>query len=246
MRHWPFRFHLCLSSSAVAHHHFSALHHRDSYTDSGTALAYYRSGDAETRCKSDFYYAQCGLDFHLYLAGNLQGIYDKRIRDERAKKQRLLELDELKTPALHQYYPRIPHPADPDSGRCLARVAFNGNFAPTTARRSGWQARSPSAATPIACFGLSTRCSTWPAWSRAPCRYTKSGGNILPVLVYFIDSFRSMAERRKVRLHFLCSLTELDMDYDPDKVEDIISNLLSNAPSNSRHRRATSIFQQKY
>ncbi len=38
-----------------------------------------------------------------------------------------------------------------------------------------------------------------------------------------------MAERRNIRLHLLTSLPDLNMDFDPDKLEDIVSNLLSNA-----------------
>lgn len=57
----------------------------------------------------------------------------------------------------------------------------------------------------------------------------KIQGNVLPVLHYFTDSFRSMAERRKVRLHFLCSHSDITMNYAPEKLEDIFTNLLSNA-----------------
>lgn len=164
----------------------------------------------------------------IYILLVIFQVFDKRIRDERAKKQRLLELDELKT----RLYTNITHefrtpltlilgaaapaslstgishplPLEGRGGR-LDLIRRNANRLLRLVNQMLNLARLESGAMPV----------------------HKVRGNILPVLVYFIDSFRSMAERRKVRLHFLCSLAELDMDYDPEKMEDIISNLLSNA-----------------
>lgn len=57
----------------------------------------------------------------------------------------------------------------------------------------------------------------------------KFRGDLLALLHYFVDSFQSMANRKNVRLHFLPGMQVLDMDFDPEKLEDILANLLSNA-----------------
>ena len=46
---------------------------------------------------------------------------------------------------------------------------------------------------------------------------------------YLVESFHSMAELKNINLRFTSAADELFMDLDPDKVRDILSNLLSNA-----------------
>ncbi|MCB9048903.1 MAG: response regulator [Lewinellaceae bacterium] len=54
-------------------------------------------------------------------------------------------------------------------------------------------------------------------------------GNIIAYLRYIADSFVPMAHSKGIRIHFLSTLPELEIDYDPDKMLQILSNLLSNA-----------------
>ncbi|MCB9293603.1 MAG: helix-turn-helix domain-containing protein [Lewinellaceae bacterium] len=54
-------------------------------------------------------------------------------------------------------------------------------------------------------------------------------GDIIAYLRYVMESFHSLAESKNIRLRFLSGPKELNMDYDPDKVLNIVSNLLSNA-----------------
>jgi len=53
--------------------------------------------------------------------------------------------------------------------------------------------------------------------------------DILLYLKYLCESFHSYAESKNIRLQFETELKECSMDYDPEKVEQIVSNLLSNA-----------------
>ncbi|MBT8178594.1 MAG: response regulator [Eudoraea sp.] len=46
---------------------------------------------------------------------------------------------------------------------------------------------------------------------------------------YLVESFHSVAELKKIKLRFSTAVEELIMDMDPDKLRDILSNLLSNA-----------------
>jgi signal transduction histidine kinase/DNA-binding response OmpR family regulator/streptogramin lyase len=54
-------------------------------------------------------------------------------------------------------------------------------------------------------------------------------GDVVNYLKYLTESFHSYAESRDIRLHFLTDLQECRMDYDPEKLGNVVSNLLSNA-----------------
>ena len=54
-------------------------------------------------------------------------------------------------------------------------------------------------------------------------------GNIIPYFNYIADSFQPLALSKQLRIHFLSSVSEVEMDYDPDKMLQILSNLISNA-----------------
>lgn len=54
-------------------------------------------------------------------------------------------------------------------------------------------------------------------------------GNIIAYLRYIVESFQSFAESKQIRLHFLDYSKSVEMDYDAEKILQIISNLLSNA-----------------
>jgi signal transduction histidine kinase/DNA-binding response OmpR family regulator len=54
-------------------------------------------------------------------------------------------------------------------------------------------------------------------------------GDVINFLRYIVESFHSLAESQKKQLHFLSELDSLHTSYDPEKMRQIISNLLSNA-----------------
>lgn len=54
-------------------------------------------------------------------------------------------------------------------------------------------------------------------------------GDIIQYLRYIQESFHSFAEVRDIRLHFLANPESFEMDYDEEKLRNIISNLLTNA-----------------
>jgi len=54
-------------------------------------------------------------------------------------------------------------------------------------------------------------------------------GDIINFLRYIVESFHSLAESQKKQLHFLAGMDALHVSYDPEKVRQIIANLLSNA-----------------
>lgn len=54
-------------------------------------------------------------------------------------------------------------------------------------------------------------------------------GDIMIFLKYLVESFHSFAESKEIALLFEPELESLRMDYDPEKIQQIVSNLLSNA-----------------
>ena len=54
-------------------------------------------------------------------------------------------------------------------------------------------------------------------------------GDILNFLRYIVESFHSLAESQQKQLHFLADIDVLYTSYDPEKIRQIITNLLSNA-----------------
>lgn len=53
--------------------------------------------------------------------------------------------------------------------------------------------------------------------------------NILGYLKYLTESFHSLADSKDIRLHLLHGFEELYMDFDPEKIQAIFSNLVGNA-----------------
>jgi signal transduction histidine kinase/DNA-binding response OmpR family regulator/ligand-binding sensor domain-containing protein len=54
-------------------------------------------------------------------------------------------------------------------------------------------------------------------------------GDIINFLRYIVESFHSLAESQNKQLHFLSEIDSLHIDYDPEKMRQIVANLLSNA-----------------
>ncbi len=54
-------------------------------------------------------------------------------------------------------------------------------------------------------------------------------GDIIQFLKYLTESFHSLAEQKAIQLHFLSDLDSLSMDYDPERLQQVFYNLLSNA-----------------
>lgn len=54
-------------------------------------------------------------------------------------------------------------------------------------------------------------------------------GDLIRHLKYLTDTFKTYADTKGIRLHFLTKVEALQMDYDPEKVQTIVSNLVDNA-----------------
>jgi signal transduction histidine kinase/ligand-binding sensor domain-containing protein/DNA-binding response OmpR family regulator len=54
-------------------------------------------------------------------------------------------------------------------------------------------------------------------------------GDVIAYLKYILESFHSVAESKNIGLRFHSKTEEFTMDYDPEKMREIISNLVSNA-----------------
>ncbi|WP_214227928.1 ATP-binding protein [Pedobacter sp. B4-66] len=56
-----------------------------------------------------------------------------------------------------------------------------------------------------------------------------SNGDVIHFLRYIVESFHSLAESQQKQLHFLTDIEVLYVEYDEEKLRQIVSNLLSNA-----------------
>ncbi|MBK9016866.1 MAG: hypothetical protein IPM82_23945 [Saprospiraceae bacterium] len=54
-------------------------------------------------------------------------------------------------------------------------------------------------------------------------------GDIVAFLRYVTESFQSLANSRNLSLRFFTTLEKLEMDFDPEQVQQVVGNLLSNA-----------------
>ncbi len=54
-------------------------------------------------------------------------------------------------------------------------------------------------------------------------------GDMVLFLRNIVEAFRSFAAKKEIQLHFLPEADEVMMDFDPDKIQQVISNLISNA-----------------
>lgn len=54
-------------------------------------------------------------------------------------------------------------------------------------------------------------------------------GDVVLFAKYLLESFHSLAEQKKIKLHFQSPEESFCMDYDPEKLRQVLSNLLSNA-----------------
>lgn len=54
-------------------------------------------------------------------------------------------------------------------------------------------------------------------------------GDIINYIKYLVESFHSFAQSQKIKLHFLSSKESFMMDFDHEKIKQIMSNLISNA-----------------
>ncbi len=54
-------------------------------------------------------------------------------------------------------------------------------------------------------------------------------GDVINFLRYIVESFNSLAESQQKQLHFLSAMDSMMISYDPEKIRQIVANLLSNA-----------------
>ncbi|MCB0634185.1 MAG: response regulator, partial [Lewinella sp.] len=88
---------------------------------------------------------------------------------------------------------------------------------------------------------LVDRMLDWAKFEAGQLRPRMIQGNILPYLGYITESFHSLAINEKINLNFYTDQEQLVMDYDPEKILQILSNLISNAIKFTREYGKVSI-----
>jgi len=72
-----------------------------------------------------------------------------------------------------------------------------------------------------------------------------SQADIISFLHYLLQSFESLARQREIGLFFATDLEKLEMDFDPQQLQHVISNLLSNALKFTPAKGRIALFVQK-
>ncbi len=54
-------------------------------------------------------------------------------------------------------------------------------------------------------------------------------GDVIPYFRYLVESFHSFAQMKNIEVSFQTELDEFSMDYDPERLQQVLSNLISNA-----------------
>lgn len=162
----------------------------------------------------------------IYILSIVLSIFEKRNKEEQEKNQKLRELDQLKT----KLFSNISH-------------EFR---TPLTLIRGAASLPEPDQKSLIPFFGKGGRLEMISSNSTRLLRLVNQmldlsrleTGNlhlkyvqteVIPLLSYLVESRRSFADQKKVKLSFHPDRNQLFMDIDFEKVEDILLNLMHNA-----------------
>jgi signal transduction histidine kinase/ligand-binding sensor domain-containing protein/DNA-binding response OmpR family regulator len=169
--------------------------------------------------RSAWFYALAGA----LLAGGLWFVYRFQLnrRLARAEAARLLELDGVKT----RLYTQITHEFRTPltvilgmTGQILEDPAKNAVPAARMIERNGHSMlRLVNQLLDLARLESGKLVLHWVQ------------GDVMAYLRYLLESFHSLAGRKQIRLHFLGDGEALLMDYDAERLQQVVSNLLSNA-----------------
>lgn len=166
------------------------------------------------------------LAFVLYaagLAGIVYFLYSKEVRNklQKAEARRLAELDEVKT----KLYTNITHEFRTPLTIILG-MADQIKSNPKDWFSEGLQMIKRSGKNLLNLVNQMLDLSKLESGTM-PVHQVQ--GDIIVYLKYLFESFHSMAESKEISLEFISDQENLLMDYDPDKMLNIVFNLMSNA-----------------
>lgn len=167
-----------------------------------------------------------GLWISMYILGVIFYVFDKRARDEKAKAEKIREVDELKT----RLFTNITHEFRTPLTLILGAAATQEKGVPASMPVEGKGGRMELIRNNA--HKLLRLVNQMLNLSRLESGTIKTNyvqTDMISYLAYLVDSCHSMADKKGVKLHFLKGQDHMDMDTDPDKLEDIILNLIYNA-----------------
>ena len=160
----------------------------------------------------------------LYILAVIFYVFDRRANEERKKRQKLKELDDLKSKLFTNITHEFRTPLTIILGAAEGDLS-NQSF-PFEGRGGRRDLIKNNAHKLLRLVNQMLNLSKLET-GNLPLKYVQT--DVIPFISFLIESRRSFAEQKQVKMNFLCDRDQLLMDIDADKLEDIILNLLHNA-----------------
>lgn len=162
----------------------------------------------------------------VYILSIVLSIFEKRNKEEQEKNQKLRELDQLKTKLFSNISHEFRTPLALIQGAATLPHQENKGLIPLFGKGGRLEMIATNSSRLLRLVNQMLDLSRLET-GNLHLKFIQT--DVIPLLFYLIESRRSFAEQKKVKLIFHPDLDQLFMDIDVEKVEDILLNLIHNA-----------------
>lgn len=162
----------------------------------------------------------------VYILSIVLSIFEKRNKEEQEKNQKLRELDQLKTKLFSNISHEFRTPLALIQGAATLPHQENKGLIPLFGKGGRMEMIATNSSRLLRLVNQMLDLSKLET-GNLHLKFIQT--DVIPLLFYLIESRRSFAEQKKVKLIFHPDLDQLFMDIDVEKVEDILLNLIHNA-----------------
>lgn len=162
----------------------------------------------------------------VYILSIVLSIFEKRNKEEQEKNQKLRELDQLKTKLFSNISHEFRTPLALIQGAATLPHQENKSLIPLFGKGGRLEMIATNSSRLLRLVNQMLDLSRMET-GNLHLKFIQT--DVIPLLFYLIESRRSFAEQKKVKLIFHPDLDQLFMDIDVEKVEDILLNLIHNA-----------------
>jgi len=162
----------------------------------------------------------------VYILSIVLSIFEKRNKEEQEKNQKLRELDQLKTKLFSNISHEFRTPLALIHGAATLPDQEDKSIIPLFGKGSRMEMISTNSSRLLRLVNQMLDLSKMES-GNLPVKFIQT--DVVPIISYLVESRRSYAEQKKVKLQFCSDMDQLLMDIDFEKMEDILLNLLHNA-----------------